>query len=118
MTNKTCLECGHVCDMHDDCGVCLWDGCRCSGLRPKLTKRETEIFKLLALGQNCKEIAATLSMSDRTVDCHKVNLMTKLKVRRSAHLPILAIQSGLITAADLPRVGLKFIRGIERKVLL
>lgn len=46
-----------------------------------LTGREGEIVKLLQAGSTNKEIAAELSISDKTVKTHLQNIYSKLKVR-------------------------------------
>lgn len=43
-----------------------------------LTKRETEIVTLLRKGLNHDEIAKKLNISNKTIYCHKRNLMKKL----------------------------------------
>jgi DNA-binding NarL/FixJ family response regulator len=43
-----------------------------------LTERETEVFRLIALGYSNKEIAARLNLSVKTVEAHKANAMRKL----------------------------------------
>lgn len=44
----------------------------------KLSDRETEVIRLIALGYSNKEIAARLSLSVKTVEAHKANAMLKL----------------------------------------
>lgn len=46
-----------------------------------LTKREQEIFDLLALNKSTKEIAKTLGISEKTVRNHISNTMQKLGVK-------------------------------------
>jgi DNA-binding NarL/FixJ family response regulator len=45
---------------------------------PRLTDREAEVLRLVALGHSNKEIAGTLDLSVRTVEVHKANSMRKL----------------------------------------
>jgi two-component system, LuxR family, response regulator FixJ len=52
----------------------------------KLTPREREVLELLANGQASKRIAATLGISERTVDVHRFNIMRKSGVRSLAEL--------------------------------
>jgi DNA-binding NarL/FixJ family response regulator len=61
-----------------------------------LSPREREIFKLLADGLSVKEIAAKLTLSVKTVDVHKYNLMRKLDIHDRAGLIKYAIQKKLI----------------------
>jgi len=46
-----------------------------------LTPREIEIFRLLALGMNNPEIAESLFISRRTVEQHRKNIRSKLKIK-------------------------------------
>ncbi len=62
----------------------------------KLTKRETEIIKLLAEGLPHKEIAVVTSISKRTVDTHVQNIMRKLSLHSKADIIKHAIKSRLI----------------------
>ena len=61
-----------------------------------LTRREREIFKLLADGRSAKEVAARLDLSVKTVDVHKTNLMRKLGVHDRAELMKYALQNRLV----------------------
>ncbi len=51
-----------------------------------ITKREQEILNLIALGRKTAEISDTLSLSSRTVETHRYNLMKKLKLNSAAEL--------------------------------
>jgi len=51
-----------------------------------LTKREKEIFELIAAGESSKNIADLLFISKRTVEGHRANIMQKLKVKNVADL--------------------------------
>lgn len=51
-----------------------------------ITKREKEILKLLLSGNGNKEIAEALSISKRTAEVHRFNLMKKLKVKNLIEL--------------------------------
>lgn len=62
----------------------------------QLTDREIEILKLIAEGLTNKEIGDNLSISHRTVDTHRTNLMKKLEVTNVAGLIRFAFQKGLI----------------------
>jgi DNA-binding NarL/FixJ family response regulator len=61
-----------------------------------LTGRETEILQLIAGGCSNREIAETLSISVKTVDTHRMHLMTKLDIHDVAGLTRYAIRKGLI----------------------
>ncbi|HMO02942.1 MAG TPA: response regulator transcription factor [Oligoflexia bacterium] len=61
-----------------------------------LSKRELEIFKLLAEGKANRIIAKTLFISPRTVDTHRSNILKKLNINSNAELVKLAIAHGII----------------------
>lgn len=61
-----------------------------------LTKREFQLFKLLAEGNTIKEIAEILSISPKTVGVHHVHIMKKLKIHTIAQLVHLAIRCNVI----------------------
>lgn len=62
-----------------------------------LTVREREILKLIAEGKRNKDIAAYLSISVKTVEKHRSNLMKKLEAHSVSELTAFAIENGLIT---------------------
>jgi len=68
-----------------------------SNLEIELTKRETEILKLIADGFSNKEIGEQLFISHRTVDTHRTNLMKKLEVNNIAGLISFAIKNRIVT---------------------
>ncbi|MDN5990084.1 MAG: response regulator transcription factor [Lactiplantibacillus plantarum] len=61
-----------------------------------LSKREREVFPLVALGYSNKEIAAKLFISTKTVEAHKANIMRKLALNNRADLIRYAIHHHLI----------------------
>ena len=61
-----------------------------------LTPRETEVVKLIAEGHTAKEIAATLSIAEKTVDRHRTNVFAKLGIGDRVALTRYAIRRGLI----------------------
>lgn len=61
-----------------------------------LTHREREVIKLIAEGHKNKGVAEYLSISPKTVEKHRANLMRKLKLRSTAELTAYAIENGLI----------------------
>jgi DNA-binding NarL/FixJ family response regulator len=62
---------------------------------PILTKRETDILKLVAAGLTNPQIGEKLFISPDTVDSHRKNLHTKLGVNNTALLVRYAIEHGL-----------------------
>ena len=68
-------------------------------LRPsfeKLTNRQREILQLIAEGQNTKQIAAWLKISPKTVEYHRMRLMTVLGRHDIPGLVRYALSRGLI----------------------
>jgi DNA-binding NarL/FixJ family response regulator len=61
-----------------------------------LSPREKEILQLIAEEHTSVEIANMLSISEKTVEKHRANLMEKLRVRNLAGVVRLAIKYGLI----------------------
>jgi DNA-binding NarL/FixJ family response regulator len=64
----------------------------------ELTARERQILSLICNGQSTKGIAAALSVSTKTVDNHRTNIMSKLNVRSLAELLAYALREGLLDA--------------------
>ena len=62
-----------------------------------LTHREREVIKLVAEGYKNREVAEYLSISPKTVEKHRANLMKKLGLRSAADLTAYAIEKGLVT---------------------
>lgn len=61
-----------------------------------LTDRERQVLHLAAEGLNNTEIAARLSISPRTVESHRANLMHKLGLRSQTDLIRFALRQGII----------------------
>jgi DNA-binding NarL/FixJ family response regulator len=61
-----------------------------------LTSREREIVQLLAEGKTNKEVAASLSISVRTVEAHRAAIMSKLGIDSLAELVHYAIRNNII----------------------
>ena len=62
----------------------------------RLTTREREVLQLIAEGNSNKEIAARLSLSVKTIEAHRTNLMAKLDIHDTASLTRFAIARGLV----------------------
>ena len=62
-----------------------------------LTPRQREILQLVAEGRSAKEIASTLSISTRTVEFHKYQMMEALGLHTNAELIHFAIKHGIVT---------------------
>ncbi|HXV68703.1 MAG TPA: response regulator transcription factor [Nitrospira sp.] len=62
----------------------------------RITPRQREILKMVAMGHTNREIAASLDISVRTVEVHRFNLMRRLNVRNVAQLLRQSLQHGLL----------------------
>jgi len=63
----------------------------------KLTRREREVIKLIAEGKKNREIADYLSISPKTVEKHRSNMMKKLSLHNVQGITAFAIENRLIT---------------------
>jgi DNA-binding NarL/FixJ family response regulator len=61
-----------------------------------LTAREREVLELVARGASYAEIADKLTISPRTAETHRTNLMRKLDLKTTADITLYAVQRGLI----------------------
>ena len=59
-----------------------------------LTSRQLDIAKLVATGKTSKEIASELSISVRTVENHRADILKKLHLRNAAELVVYAKEQG------------------------
>lgn len=67
-----------------------------------LTSREREVLQLLAEGHATLQIADTLSVSGRTVEAHRKQVMNKLGLHSIAELTKYAIRHGLTSLGEGP----------------
>lgn len=61
-----------------------------------LTEREDQVLKLIAEGSSSREIARALTISIKTVERHRANILAKLGMRDRTQLTRYAIRAGLI----------------------
>jgi DNA-binding NarL/FixJ family response regulator len=62
----------------------------------RLSAREIQVLRLVAMGRSNKEIAALLGVSANTVAVHRTNLMATLGVHKAAELVLIAVRKGLV----------------------
>ena len=75
-----------------------------SSLRPEtsrstlkeLTARELDVLRLLATGRANKEIAAALSLSERTARTHVSSILGKLGLNSRTQAALWAVREGLV----------------------
>ena len=63
-----------------------------------LTEREREILQLIAEGQTNREIADLLTLSIKTIQAHRANIMDKIGAHDRTDLVRYAIRAGMIAA--------------------
>jgi DNA-binding NarL/FixJ family response regulator len=61
-----------------------------------LTPRELDVVKLIAEAYTNKQIAETLKVSEKTVESHRANVLSKLGMRDRVELVRYAIKRGLV----------------------
>ncbi|MEM8750463.1 MAG: response regulator transcription factor [Pseudomonadota bacterium] len=64
----------------------------------KLTQRELEVLHCISRGLTNGQMAEHLSVSPKTIDSHRTNLMRKMNVHTTATLLLRAMRDGLIDA--------------------
>jgi len=62
-----------------------------------LTQRQRQVLKLVAQGMTMKEVADALTLSRRTVESHKYEMMEVLGVHSTAELVHYAIRKGVVS---------------------
>lgn len=65
--------------------------------RFELTRRQTDVLRLIARGLTMKEIAAEMGISTRTAESHKYEMMAIMGVETTAELVQYAMKLGLVS---------------------
>jgi len=68
--------------------------------RRRLTRREREVIRHVALGRRNSEIAHTLFISEQTVKAHMSHIFRKTGIRGRVELTLYAVQLGIISAHE------------------
>ena len=68
----------------------------------ELTRRQCDFVQLFAEGRPIKEIAAILSLSEKTVEFHKHHIMEAFGLKNNAALVLFAVKRGLISVDPQP----------------
>lgn len=66
----------------------------------KLTERETDVLRLLALGRSNKEIASELVIGEKTVKTHVSNILMKLGLSSRTQAALHAVRIGLVPSGS------------------
>jgi DNA-binding NarL/FixJ family response regulator len=67
-----------------------------SGEADPLSSREREILQMIAEGRSTKEVAQALSISVKTAETHRTNLMKKIGARSVADVVRYAVRNGMV----------------------
>ena len=62
----------------------------------KLSNREMEVMKQLAIGKSIKEISNEIHLSDRTISTYRTRILQKLHLDNNAQIVRFAITNGII----------------------
>jgi len=62
-----------------------------------LTQREREVIKLIGEGKRTKDIATYLSLSPKTIEKHRSNLMKKLDLHNVSEVTVYAVKNGFVS---------------------
>lgn len=62
----------------------------------RLSVREVQVLRLIALGKSNRDIAKILALSVNTVAVHRTNLMATLGLHKAAELVLVAVRKGLV----------------------
>lgn len=65
-------------------------------LHAKLSNRELEVLRLIAVGKTVSEIAEELSLSVKTISTYRGRILEKMNLRNNAEMMRYALQHGLV----------------------
>jgi DNA-binding NarL/FixJ family response regulator len=66
----------------------------------KLSRRQREVFRMLASGVTMRDIATRLGLSRKTVETHRAQVMARLGARHVPELVRLAIRLGIVSSDE------------------
>jgi two-component system invasion response regulator UvrY len=74
------------------------DAASSAGSIASLTKRELQIFALLAEGRTVAQVAESMFLSPKTIHAHRTNIFRKLTISNNSELVHLAIRHNIVQA--------------------
>lgn len=63
----------------------------------KLTQREMDVLKFVALGKSNRAVASSLGVTEETVKSHMRNVLGKLSANDRTHAVLIAVRRGILT---------------------
>jgi two-component system invasion response regulator UvrY len=65
-------------------------------LHERLSDRELQVLRMLAVGKSVKEIGLELALSEKTISTYRTRIIGKMKMRSNAELMRYALRAGLV----------------------
>jgi DNA-binding NarL/FixJ family response regulator len=81
----------------------------------RLSPREREVVQLLSEGKTTKEVAITLSVSVKTAETHRSNIMRKLKIHSVAELVLYAVRNEIVHVPLVPVLPFPNAESVARR---
>jgi len=78
----------------------LRQGASAAAAAPRLSRRETEVLQLIALGHTNRQVAERLYLSVKTVETYRARVMAKLGLRNRVELVNYVLQHGLLEESE------------------
>lgn len=78
------------------------EGAKAESVGKILSRREQDVLTRVLAGHTSREIGAMIGLTQRTVDFHRKNIMTKLGAANVAELAVLAQRMGRLEDGDRP----------------
>lgn len=82
--------------MAEKLAAALSDGAAASAAHDTLSNRELQVLRLIAAGRSIKQIAAELSLSEKTVATYRTRISEKMGLATNVELTRYAMQHGLV----------------------
>ena len=82
--------------MAEKLAAALSDGASASAPHDTLSNRELQVLRLIAAGRSIKQVAAELSLSEKTVATYRTRISEKMGLATNVELTRYAMQHGLV----------------------